>query len=1459
MKNLIKKLILPLLTMGMMLGLAQTAYAANTAIYAGEGGKTTVRYLSSKDNAFPSTQTWDGSSGARNGTLSIYNPPISSSIGNLSAVKVSVEASPGWEVASIQYVLEPNKTIIENVSGTSANIELPKQYGIKQIKTTFQRAKNNNLDVKVLKMPNTTTYMHVYQSSDNKYLCQVVDELIPEWSGPVEGAALVDLACIKSKNQTNTYNYGLIYVTSQGKKTLALCGELSGEAVNDGNWMYYCPRLTLNLSGDTKVEGKVRNLRKLSVTLEGEEDGGYVRQLVMSGVKDQAENENIMKDGMLPGDRADYDRIDTIRSARVVVYPGYKVSVYDGNTLLTEQQRNFNLESVLGEMALTKDTSLRFVYSQVNKGYPLTIEMEDGDGQTAGIMEEYMTVYAEGMGDHNSEKVRDYEEIYPGDSFKWENVLSLDKMDFVIVDSAYDMEIYLTDDSSKDVLIASIKGDSGEETFSLGELRGETRLLVKMVRPRLSVALEGAAYGPAWMECDSSNVGNSFSMVMNTEKDRGKDILLNYTLDPDQANPQRKYSHYLKKIILETEDLNGKGHKMEMAVTDRSAFSGRLNLSKAVLELYEKQAQEVDASRDVKITLRPVYEETARLNASSAGGGSVEVPENYAIPGQNIKMECRPDQGYHVARIRVNGVTITTDAEGKEIKEGGTYAIKTDTGRVENQVEAVFEKDQYIIRSSAENGEVSEKEAAVAYGSDKTITFWSDKSYGLSALYIDGKQEQAVLRSDGTYCYTFRKIDASHTLEAKFEKKTCMVYLEEDLVCMAPKKTEYTTVYGEDFKLHLQADEATGQYIEEVHINGKAVLLNQNLKEYDLVIANVTGDQKVQVVYGRKQGMMNITEEMDGQIIRKETSKVYYGFTYRRDFKAPEGYGISDVYVGSNGYHPAKLLDQYRLEIPNIAGDQEIRIVYSKKVLKIEAEVVNGTLEGAKGQMVLEYKRGENVALLFKADNGYGLSAVYVDGSALDIRGQERDTSFKRHFVSIAKDHSIKVVFEKTSFEIDASVENGYLEQPGTTQMTYAAGYGQDKTVKFYPNEGYGLESIEIDGVSEPISGFKDVVEYTFEDIKASHSIRVVYKKKKLTVRAEVVNGKIVGQTGTTAEYTAEYGDSVNVAFTTDLGNALMRVTVDGRVLIGDGIHVVNMNGYGYMFDQVKENHTIKAEFAKNIHVNLSAEGSGAVNMNEHSVRKGTEQFDMLADLSDMLNLEITPDMIEEGHDAGFTVQLDGKPLSCDAQGKAFAGAGTYKIKPSGNSADLKIVFEDIFKVTVHAENGYLNAKKWLKELELKSVGGKSVAFGFEPDEGYEFAKMLIDGQEVTPRTNNVHVVQNITKDMEIEVIFERKEHTITVHVVNGQAGKNEYKVKHGEDQDVTFWTKPGYKLDQILVDGQEIEAGGYHYKFTDVQEDHELEIIYVEDPDYSGGNSGDGEGGEGEEGVLGTWLDFRF
>lgn len=127
----------------------------------------------------------------------------------------------------------------------------------------------------------------------------------------------------------------------------------------------------------------------------------------------------------------------------------------------------------------------------------------------------------------------------------------------------------------------------------------------------------------------------------------------------------------------------------------------------------------------------------------------------------------------------------------------------------------------------------------------------------------------------------------------------------------------------------------------------------------------------------------------------------------------------------------------------------------------------------------VKVKSGENQRFVFTPNVGYLVDSVLVNGLKVD-------SSLGYTFLNVKANYTIRVTFKLVPFIIITPI-SGHNGTINPSAPTYIA-MGQSQRFTFTPNNNYQVDSVFVNGVE-----VDSLISYTFLNVTANHSIRVVY------------------------------------------------------------------------------------------------------------------------------------------------------------------------------------------------------------------------------------------------------------------------------------------------------------------------------------------------------------------------------
>ncbi len=233
---------------------------------------------------------------------------------------------------------------------------------------------------------------------------------------------------------------------------------------------------------------------------------------------------------------------------------------------------------------------------------------------------------------------------------------------------------------------------------------------------------------------------------------------------------------------------------------------------------------------------------------------------------------------------------------------------------------------------------------------------------------------------------------------------------------------------------------------------------------------------------------------------------------------------------------------------------------------KITAAATGGGTISPSGDVTV--KQGENATFTMTPDPGAFLLNLIVDGRQVYI-------SESYTFRNVRGSHTITAEFYKNSYTISASCNAGGSITPNGTK---SVSYGGNQTYRITPDSGYMISDVLVDGTSVGA-----VTRYTFSNIKDDHTIEAVFVRNVNTIHASAGQGGRINPAG---EVNVNLGGSASFTITPDTGWKIDSVTVDGT----NAGPVTS-----YTFTNVREDHSISAQFSRLSYTISASAGAGGV------------------------------------------------------------------------------------------------------------------------------------------------------------------------------------------------------------------------------------------------------------------------
>ncbi len=276
------------------------------------------------------------------------------------------------------------------------------------------------------------------------------------------------------------------------------------------------------------------------------------------------------------------------------------------------------------------------------------------------------------------------------------------------------------------------------------------------------------------------------------------------------------------------------------------------------------------------------------------------------------------------------------------------------------------------------------------------------------------------------------------------------------------------------------------------------------------------------------------------------------GYNKQILFKSPTNYNLDSLLV-NNVYSANYTRDSTQsFTFFNIQNPLTLNLIYSVISFKfsLQYNAVGGSISGD-----TIVSAGANIRFTWTAKSGYQVDSVFIDG----LRSDSLQTYT---FSNVQANHTIRVVFKLIANPFKFSLQ--YNAVGGSIIGDTIVGAGATIRFTWTAKLGYQVDSVFIDGLRSD-----SLQTYTFSNVQANHTIRVVFKlianPKIFNLQYNAMGGRIMGDTIVSAGSTNRFSWIANFGYQID------SVFIDG--VRSDSLQT-------YTFYNVQANHTIRIVFS---------------------------------------------------------------------------------------------------------------------------------------------------------------------------------------------------------------------------------------------------------------------------------------
>ena len=363
----------------------------------------------------------------------------------------------------------------------------------------------------------------------------------------------------------------------------------------------------------------------------------------------------------------------------------------------------------------------------------------------------------------------------------------------------------------------------------------------------------------------------------------------------------------------------------------------------------------------------------------------------------------------------------------------------------------------------------------------------------------------------------------------------------------------------------------------------------------------------------------------------------------------------------------------------------------------------------------------------------------------------------------------------------------------GQISNTLYVDSGANFVVRYSNKAGYVLDSIYINGEYSAITTADSISQYTFKNITADSTIKVVYKITTYTITANAGNGGTISPQGVS---NVNYGATPNYTITPNTGYLIDSIFVNNN-------WVNNANNI-YTFDTIKSNQTIRVVFKlQTFSVNAIAGNGGSI----------SPQGISTINYGDTPRYSITPN-------TGYiidSVLVNNLLVNIVNNNYTFDSVKSNQI--------IRVVFKlQTYTITSIAGNGGSTSPQGVSNVNY----GATPIYTITPNTGYLIDSIFVNNIWIN-NVNNTYTFDSVKSNQTIRVVFKLQSYIINANAGNGGSisSQGDINVNYGATPTYTITPNTGYQIDSIFVNNNWVNNVNNNYTFDTIKANQTIQVVF--------------------------------
>ncbi|MDR3216729.1 MAG: hypothetical protein LBT55_04875 [Clostridiaceae bacterium] len=907
-----------------------------------------------------------------------------------------------------------------------------------------------------------------------------------------------------------------------------------------------------------------------------------------------------------------------------------------------------------------------------------------------------------------------------------------------------------------------------------------------------------------------------------------------------------------------TQITSGSGQKFDFSPTDSSKYEltaikiGTTNYTSGTVFNNAKANgsytfSNVTANTSITVTFARV---AYAITINQVTGGTITAGGNtlsytaYTGDSVSISAAVAAADGYDSYYLSVDGVNRGTSYTITNVREAHT-------------ITAVYTLKSYNITSSATSGTISPSgTTSVQHGNDQKFTFTpTDPSkYELTKIRIgttDYTSGAVFNNAKANGYYTFSNVTAANNIAVTFARVAYTITINQvtgGTITAGGKTVSYTAYTGDSSAISVAL--ASSHNLTNILVDGAVATTGSSY-----TISNIRKNYTITATYAIKK--YQITPSVvngHGAISPSAVQNVDHDATPTFNFTPDSTYKVKAVNINGTPLSSTALtnaISSNSYTFAAVTSAQTISVEFELATFTVTTSLNgNGTGYGTITDTTTVNAYADFTVYFSVISVAYEITGISINGTPLSgLTLSNTISAGSYEFTNITEAKSIVVTINIKTFKITTTVATG---EAGTIDPANPyVNYDDNKSFTFIPSTGREVTQVEIDGTIYAASNgtLTSAMKagYTFEDVKATHSIIVTFSKIKYTVSIETHGGGTYGDITINSvlitedpsqPFTVEYGDVIKVYIEPNESLHLSDIRLSGTSIGPEALGDVD----GEYSLSITSDVDITLHFTLNEYrINTSVKnGVGGSITPSTTVTHG-----------DSLSIAFTP---SEGYQIkGITINetaLSDAPESDPKLSSAKLG-----LSYSSVTKDYTIVVEYeviTFAVTASVDNAANGSAQVTAPADPTAVPyGTGATVLVSPVAGQKIKAIKVNGYTLTldgsltetlfsaVSSANTITVSDIKASINVAIEFENIKYTISTSLSGVYGGtiitSTDATLIYGDDKTITVTLAAGFEIIGAKIDGATLdglstptynEVKGGTYTFENITGNHSIEFI---------------------------------